>query len=140
MNERRILNLIEQLRLKSGELSVVNQELADCRRALAHCRTSNRPLPCPPCPTRPSRQFQSLGRGDPRGMSPPLSEMDYEVPRTAQTEAASPVHFTTYPAVFNARADSIRRRRNTPSVNAKAQTYGPTPRSHTRRTRRQTLV
>jgi len=145
-SERRITNLIEQLKLKTGELNVVNQELSECKRALAHCQASNRPLPCPPCPPRSTLARVSRSAEGARGVSPPLSEMEYEVPRSARAATvASPVEFRTHAAVLGRpprAAATIRRRRNTPSVSTQAQTYGPTPRNRnrTRRGSRTTVV
>lgn len=131
MSQQRFDNAVEQLK-------TTVRELAECRQALRHCMRSNRPLPNPPHSTR--RSPTPAARGI-RGVSAPLSEVEYEVPHTDQAAAAAPVQFSTYGATPGRRtAATIRRRRNTPSVSAQAQTYGPTPRNRTRRGIRQMMI
>lgn len=123
VTQQRFDNAIQQLK-------TTTQELAECRQALRHCMRSNRPLPCPPCPSRSTRRSSTPAARGIRGVSPPLSELEYEVPRTAYA----------VPSRDPRAAATIRRRRDTPSVSAQAQTYGPTPRNRTRRGVQMTII
>jgi len=123
VTQQRFDNVMQQLR-------ATTQELTECKRALTHCRASNRPLPCPPCQARTTRRASTLAAREIRGVSPPLSEAEYEVPQIARAAASATPGHTLRTAA------TIRRRRDTPSVSARAQTYGPTPRNRTQRASR----